>query len=43
MNEGWDGKYNGEEQPAETYAYTAEGISFFGKEVKIQGYVTLIR
>lgn len=43
MQQGWDGLYNGEMQPIETYTYTAKGITFMGKEITIQGYVTLIR
>lgn len=43
MLHGWDGTYNGEQQPLETYTYTAKGISFMGEEIVIKGYVTLIR
>ncbi len=43
MQQGWDGLYKGEKQPIETYTYTAKGITFMGKEITIQGYVTLIR
>lgn len=40
---GWDGKYQGEEQPVETYVYKLFIKSFDGLKVKKQGTFRLIR
>jgi gliding motility-associated-like protein len=43
INEGWDGRYNGEAQPMGVYVYTVEAQSPSGKVFTKQGNVTLIR
>lgn len=43
INQGWDGRYNGEDQPMGIYIYTIEAETDSGKEFKKQGNVTLIR
>ncbi len=40
---GWDGKYNGVEQPVGVYVYTVEGTTENDKEIKVSGDVTLLR
>ncbi|MFI5188522.1 MAG: PKD domain-containing protein, partial [Chitinophagales bacterium] len=42
-NIGWDGKFNGEVQPMDVYAYTLEVEFFDGKKVTKKGDITLIR
>jgi gliding motility-associated-like protein len=39
----WDGKYNGTDQPAGVYIFTAKGRTADGKEFNFSGDVTLIR
>jgi gliding motility-associated-like protein len=39
----WDGKYNGTDQPAGVYIFTAKGKTVDGKEFNFSGDVTLIR
>lgn len=43
IEQGWDGKYNGEAQPMGVYIYTLEAESFTGRKVSRQGNVTMIR
>lgn len=43
INQGWDGRYNGEDQPMGVYVYTIEAETDSGEEFKKQGNVTLIR
>ncbi len=43
INEGWDGKFNGELQPMGVYVYTIEATTFSGKKFTMCGNVTLIR
>jgi gliding motility-associated-like protein len=43
LEKGWDGKYNGEIQPAGAYVYQTEGIDYLGKKVYRKGTVVLIR
>ncbi|MBC8172770.1 MAG: gliding motility-associated C-terminal domain-containing protein [Chitinophagales bacterium] len=40
---GWDGKYQGENQPMGTYAYTISAIGADGSAVTRQGNITLVR
>jgi gliding motility-associated-like protein/uncharacterized repeat protein (TIGR01451 family) len=40
---GWDGKFRGSDQPADTYIWLVEGADTAGKEVKRTGMFTLIR
>ncbi len=40
---GWDGKYNGVEQPEGNYAYILQGVDLSGKNFKIGGVIILIR
>ena len=42
-NAGWDGTYQGKNQPGGVYVYTATGTTVAGKHVKLSGNVTLIR
>jgi len=43
INQGWDGRYNGEPQPKGVYVYQIEGTLNTGRKVTLQGNVTLIR
>lgn len=43
INEGWDGTYNGENQPMGVYIYTVQAVTPSGRTVNKQGNVTLIR
>lgn len=43
VNEGWDGRYNGEIQPMGVYIYTIEAVTPSGRPVNKQGNITLIR
>lgn len=43
INEGWDGSYNGEEQPMGVYVYTIEATLPNGNTISKQGNVTLVR
>jgi gliding motility-associated-like protein len=43
IDEGWDGTYNGKEQPMGVYIYTIEAISDKGTPFVKKGNVTLIR
>jgi len=40
---GWDGRYNGKEQPQGVYIYQVEGVFLNGKHEKLTGNVTLLR
>lgn len=43
MNEGWDGRFNGELQPMDVYIYTIEAETAKRKPLLKQGNITLIR
>jgi len=43
IDEGWDGTYNGQPQPAGVYIYIIEAVSDSGKVFTRQGNVTLLR
>lgn len=43
MDHGWDGIYNGTEQPMEAYAYVLRATFITGEHFQRQGNVTLIR
>ena len=43
INEGWDGKFNGEPQPLGVYIYLIEGYTAAGVKVSKQGNITLLR
>lgn len=43
VNEGWDGRYNGEPQPMGVYIYMVEAVSPSGRKINKQGNITLIR
>lgn len=43
IDEGWDGTFNGKPQPTGVYVYMVDAVTLEGKEVKLQGNVTLIR
>jgi len=43
VNEGWDGKFNGQPQPLGVYVYTVEAYTAKGKRVYKQGNITLFR
>ena len=43
INEGWDGRFNGVEQPMGVYVYTLEALNNKGRMIRKQGNVTLIR
>lgn len=43
INEGWDGKLKGEEQPLDVYVYLVEGVTNTGRKVRKEGNVTLLR
>lgn len=43
LNYGWDGRFQGTEQPTGTYVWMAEGITLDGKVITKKGTVTLIR
>ncbi len=40
---GWDGKFNGDDQPAGVYVYVLTGVTFDGTSVNLGGNVTLVR
>ncbi len=43
MGKGWNGIFNGEQQPTGTYIFQAEGKDFTGKIVYKKGTAVLIR
>lgn len=43
INAGWDGKYNGSDQPFGVYVYELEAVTEAGKIVTKRGNITLIR
>jgi gliding motility-associated-like protein len=43
IGKGWDGRFNGQEQPAGAYVYEAEGWDFKGAKILRKGTVVLIR
>lgn len=43
INEGWDGRYNGELQPMGVYIYTIEAVTSSGQTISKQGNVTMLR
>lgn len=43
LNDGWDGKINGTEQPTGTYIWMIQGITKDNKTISKKGTVTLIR
>ncbi len=43
INKGWDGTFNGKDQPADTYAYTFKIITFAGEEEFYKGDFKLVR
>jgi gliding motility-associated-like protein len=43
INQGWDGRFNGEPQPMGVYVYTIEALTSTNERVVKQGNVTLIR
>jgi hypothetical protein len=42
-NKGWDGKYKGANQPAETYMWIVEGFDSNGKKINKSGMLSLMR
>jgi gliding motility-associated-like protein/uncharacterized repeat protein (TIGR01451 family) len=42
-NKGWDGKYKGANQPAETYMWIVEGFDSSGKKINKSGMLSLMR
>lgn len=42
-DKGWDGRYNGQLQPLDTYTWVIEGVDENGTIIKKQGSVTLLR
>ena len=43
LNDGWDGRVTGSEQPAGTYIWMVQGVARNGKVITKKGTVTLIR
>lgn len=43
LDDSWDGRYNGQEQPAETYGYLLRVVCVGGQELFKKGNVTLLR
>ncbi|MDA3882129.1 MAG: PKD domain-containing protein [Bacteroidales bacterium] len=43
IDAGWDGRFKGEPQKADTYSYTIKYISSENKEEFVKGYITLLR
>lgn len=43
LNYGWDGRFQGTEQPSGTYVWMAEGVTLDGRVITKKGTVTLIR
>ena len=43
IGKGWDGKFRGKDQPAESYLWLIEGVDSRGNRVKKTGMFTLIR
>jgi gliding motility-associated-like protein len=40
---GWDGRYNGKDQPVDGYSWEAEAIDIYGATIQRKGTVTLLR
>jgi gliding motility-associated-like protein len=43
IGQGWDGTFNGQRQPVETYTWAVEGVDADGKTIKASGKSLLIR
>ena len=43
LNDGWDGRVSGGEQPPGTYVWMVQGVARDGKVITKKGTVTLIR
>jgi gliding motility-associated-like protein len=43
LNQGWDGRLSGQEQPSGVYVWMAQGVTMDNKVISKQGTVTLIR
>ena len=43
QNVGWDGSYNGKDQPSGVYVYTFKGRTVHGQEVEMAGDISIIR
>ena len=43
MGKGWDGIFNGVNQPSGTYVYQTEGSDYLGNKIFRKGTVVLIR
>ena len=43
LNDGWDGRVSGREQPSGTYVWMVQGVARDGKVITKKGTVTLIR
>ena len=43
LNEGWDGRVTGAEQPSGTYVWMVQGVARDGRVITKKGTVTLIR
>jgi gliding motility-associated-like protein len=43
IGQGWNGKFNGADQPAGTFVWYAEATDYLGKKIKKKGSVILIR
>jgi gliding motility-associated-like protein len=43
INQGWDGRFNGEPQPMGVYVYIVEATTNTGRRFTKQGNITLIR
>jgi len=43
FGQGWDGIYNGQMQPIDTYVWTAEGVGNDGRVIRLTGNAALIK
>jgi hypothetical protein len=42
-NQGWDGSFSGNQQPAGSYVYLAQAIDYTGRLINKKGTIVLIR
>jgi hypothetical protein len=43
IGQGWDGRFHGEPQPPDSYAWSVEGLGEDGRTIRHAGYAVLIR
>jgi len=43
INQGWDGRYKGQNQPIDTYSYVLHAVGFGGTKKVLKGNITLLK